>query len=182
VGGSVLSLATRFAAIFAESLSNQSSYGVDAKRLAELLIDGTPIVERHFGASRPGAMNVLLSRGAGHDGGQGDSATRESNLNKKVNVFLNRLLLRIYSVPALMTYLADVMPVKDTESDEEGAVNIQLDFLRLPDEIIPQLERLIAAPHKLKWFKYVKDGSARTGVEVPVAPDDMGGEEYDYAY
>jgi hypothetical protein len=154
---------------------------VDAKRLAELLIDGIPIVERHFGASQPGAMNVLLARGAGQRG-TGEAGGRDNSLNKKVNVFLNRLLLRIYSVPSLMTYLADVMPVKDAESDEEGAVNIQLDFLRLPDEIIPQLERLIAAPHKLKWFKYVKDGSARTGVEVPVAPEDLEGETYDYAY
>lgn len=126
-------------------------------------------------------MGTLLARGAGQSRG-GEQGTRDSNLNKKVNVFLNRLLLRIYSVPSLMTYLADVMPVKDQESGEEGAVNVQLDFLRLPDEIIPQLERLIAAPHKLKWFKYVKDGSARTGVEVPVAPEDLEGENYDYAY
>jgi hypothetical protein len=153
---------------------------VDAKRLAELLIDGSPIVERHFGAA-PGAMNMLLARGAGQ-GGPDEQGARGNNLNKKVNVFLNRLLLRIYSVPSLMTYLADVMPVKNPESDDEGAVNIQLDFLRLPDEIIPQLERLIAAPHKLKWFKYVKDGSARTGVEVPVSPEDLEGETYDYAY
>jgi hypothetical protein len=153
---------------------------VDAKRLAELLIDGAPIVERHFSAAQPGAMSTLLARGAGR-AGPGDGG-RDSTLNKKVNVFLNRLLLRIYSVPSLMTYLADVMPVKNPESDQEGAVNIQLDFLRLPDEIIPQLERLIAAPHKLKWFKYVKDGSARTGVEVPVAPEDLEGSAYDYAY
>lgn len=126
-------------------------------------------------------MSTLLARGAGRSIGGGD-AGRDNALNKKVNVFLNRLLLRIYSVPSLMTYLADVMPVKDAEAGEEGAVNIQLDFLRLPDEIIPQLERLIAAPHKLKWFKYVKDGSARTGVEVPVAPDDLEGSAYDYAY
>jgi hypothetical protein len=154
---------------------------VTAQRLAELLIDGAPIVERHFGAAQPGAMSTLLARGAGHSQG-GEQGGRDSHLNKKVNVFLNRLLLRIYSVPSLMTYLADVMPVKDPESGEEGAVNVQLDFLRLPDEIIPQLERLIAAPHKLKWFKYVKDGSARTGVEVPVAPEDLDGENYDYAY
>lgn len=127
-------------------------------------------------------MSALLARGAGRGGVEAGGGARSGNLNKKVNVFLNRLLLRIFSVPSLMTYLADVMPVTDAESDEEGAVNIQLDFLRLPDEIIPQLERLIAAPHKLKWFKYVKDGSARTGVEVPVAPDDLAGAEYDYAY
>lgn len=148
---------------------------MDAKRLAELLIDGAPvIIER-----QSGAMNALLARNAGgHDATDGSAA----KLNKKVSVFLNRLLLRIFSIPSLMTYLADVMPVKDPEADEEGAVRIQLDFLRLPDEIIPQLERLIASPHPLKWFKYVKDGSARTGVEVPIAPDDLEGADYDYSF
>lgn len=104
-----------------------------------------------------------------------------ANLNKKVSVFLNRLLLRIFSVPSLMTYLADVMPVRDQEAGD-GAVKIQLDFLRLPDEVIPQVERLIAAPGKLTWFKYIKDGSARTGVEVPVSPEDLEGADYDYAF
>jgi hypothetical protein len=148
---------------------------VDAKRLAELLIDGAPIIER-----QQGAMSALLARNAGQSVQGGGNAS--GNLNKKVSVFLNRLLLRIFSVPSLMTYLADVMPVKDPEADEEGAVRIQLDFLRLPDEIIPQLERLIASPQPLKWFKYVKDGSARTGVEVPVAPDDLEGADYDYSF
>jgi hypothetical protein len=158
---------------------------VDAKRLAELLIDGAPIVERIStapGGSSGGAMATLLARnvrGGNHGGDtRGSGAT---NLNKKISVYLNRLLLRIFSVPSLMTYLADVMPVTDPEG-EEGAVRIQLDFLRLPDEIIPQLERLIAAPGKLKWFKYVKDGSARTGVEVPVEPDDLQGADYDYSF
>jgi hypothetical protein len=157
---------------------------VDAKRLAQLLIDGAAIVERHSDSPNApkGAMSALLARGAGQGGRDVEGGQRSGTLDKKVNVFLNRLLLRIFSVPSLMTYLADVMPVKDAESDDEGAVDVQLDFLRLPDEIIPQLERLIAAPHKLKWYKYVKDGSARTGVVVPVAPDDMEGSEYDYAY
>jgi hypothetical protein len=159
---------------------------VDAKRLAELLIDGSPIIERISttpgGGQGGGAMATLLARNA--RGGQGGGETRgngQTNLNKKISVYLNRLLLRIFSVPSLMTYLADVMPVADPDG-EEGAVRIQLDFLRLPDEIIPQLERLIAAPNKLKWYKYVKDGSARTGVEVPVAPDDLQGADYDYSF
>lgn len=103
------------------------------------------------------------------------------NLDKKVTVFLNRLLLRIFSVPSLMTYLDGVAPIKDTEG-EEGAVKIQLDFLRLPDEIIPQLERLLAAPSKPKYFKYVKNGSARVGVELSINPEDLEGADYDYAF
>lgn len=129
-----------------------------------------------------GAMNTLLARNIRGGDGEGGNQDGSARLNKKISVYLNRLLLRIFSVPALMTFLADVMPVKDSESDEDGSVRIQLDFLRLPDEIIPQLERLIACPHKLKWFKYVKDGSARTGVEVPIAPDDLEGADYDYSF
>lgn len=150
---------------------------MDAKRLAELLIDGAPIIER-----QQGAMNALLARNISGGNQGANNHDGSAKLNKKITVFLNRLLLRIFSVPSLMTYLADVMPIRDPESDEEGAVRIQLDFLRLPDEIIPQLERLIASPHKLKWFKYVKDGSARTGVEVPIAPDDLEGADYDYSF
>jgi hypothetical protein len=103
------------------------------------------------------------------------------NLNKKVAVFLNRLLLRIFSVPALMNFLVDVRPVPDEEAGE-GAVKIQLDFMRLPEEIRPELQRLLAAPSGEKFLKYVKNGEARTGVEIAVNPKDLEGDAYDYAF
>jgi hypothetical protein len=104
-----------------------------------------------------------------------------SNLNKKVQVFLNRLLLRIFSVPALMNFLVDVRPIPDEEAGE-GAVKIQLDFMRLPEEIRPELERLVAAPDSARFLKYVKDGEARTGVEISISPKDLEGSAYDYAF
>lgn len=79
-----------------------------------------------------------------------------------------------------MACLSDVQPVPDEEAGE-GAVKIQLDFHRLPEEIMPQLRRLLAAPGDIKHFRYVKDGSARTGVEIPVKPSDLEGNAYDYA-
>jgi hypothetical protein len=103
------------------------------------------------------------------------------NLDKKVSVYLNRLLLRIFSVPSLMNFLVDARPVEDSEAGE-GAVKIQLDFLRLPEEIRPELRRLLAAPDEPKFFRYVKDGSARTGVEIVVKPEDIEGSSYDYAF
>lgn len=103
------------------------------------------------------------------------------NVAKKVSVFLNRLLLRIFSVPALMNFLVDVRSVPDEENGD-GAVKIQLDFMRLPEEIRPELKRLLAAPRGEKFFKYVKDGEARTGVEISVGPDDLEGKAYDYAF
>lgn len=103
------------------------------------------------------------------------------NLSKKVQVYLNRLLLRIFSVPALMNFLVDVRPIADEEAGE-GAVKIQLDFMRLPEEIRPELERLLAAPSAPRFLRYVKDGEARTGVEVVISPEDLEGSAYDYAF
>jgi hypothetical protein len=147
---------------------------VTAERIAELLIDGLVVERIH-----DNGLSAILGRSS-TGGDEKPVADAGKGLNKKVNVFVNRLLLRLFSVPALMTYLADVMPVID--NSEEGAVKVQLDFLRLPDEVIPQLERLIAAPHKLDWYQYVKEGSARTGVEFKVHPDDLEGADYDYAF
>lgn len=101
-------------------------------------------------------------------------------LNKKVSVYLSRLMLRLFSVPSIMANLVDAGHVKDPEQGE-GAVKIQLDFMRLPAEIIPQLKRLIAAPGEISLFKYVKNGAAHIGFEIPVKPDDFAGEKYDYA-
>lgn len=101
-------------------------------------------------------------------------------LDKKVSVYLSRLMLRLFSVPSLMANLVDVGTVPDTEKGD-GAVKIQLDFMRLPAEIIPQLKRLVAAPDEINLFKYVKNGAAHIGLEIPVKPDDFAGEKYDYA-
>lgn len=103
-----------------------------------------------------------------------------SKINKKVGVYINRLLLRIFSVPALQAYLSNVNLVHDDE-DGNKPVTIQLDFQRLPEEVLPQMLKLIAAPRQPRLLKYVKDGAARTGVEIEVKPEDFGGEEYDYA-
>ena len=101
-------------------------------------------------------------------------------LNKKVAVFFNRLRLRIFSVPSLMGYLASVCALPDEEAGE-GSVKIQLDFLRLPEEIMPQVQRLLAAPTKADLFRYIKDGQARVGIELKVNPKDLKGEDYEYA-
>lgn len=109
-----------------------------------------------------------------------DPAQQKPKIDKKIAVFLNRLLLRIFSVPALLTYLADVALFQD-DAAQDGHCKIQLDFLRLPDEVHPQIIKLCAAPREPKMVRYIKNGSARTGVELEVKPDDFGGEEYDYA-
>jgi hypothetical protein len=158
---------------------------VTEERLAHILINGVPLTERvsdspSAGLSLGTTSGVDTGRGGGGSGSGHDSGNQR-NLNKKVSVFLNRLLLRIYSVPSLMTYLTNVQPVVDS-SKGDGAVKIQLDFLRLPAEIMPQLQRLLAAPGKIKWYQYVRNGQARMGAEIPVDPKELKGDDYDYAY
>lgn len=132
-------------------------------QLAEILINGHAVREHVQGNALTG-----LKSGTG-------------TLNKKVSVYHNRLLLRIFSVPSLMNFLVDTRAFEDPEKGE-GAAKIQLDFLRLPDEIRPELERLLAAPTPPKFYRYVKNGSARTGVEIEVDPSELEGDKFDYAF
>jgi len=92
------------------------------------------------------------------------------------------MLLQIFSVPSLLSHLADFAIV--VSGDGEGKVKLQFDFLRLPKEIIPELEKLLSTSyfkdHRL--VKFVKHSQARTGLEIEVTAKDLPGEEYDYAY
>lgn len=132
----------------------------------------------------------------------------DAKIDKKIAVFVNRLMLRLQSQPALIANLADVSVFKpgieantddqvkdgqfqegqedrdDENNDEKGGetVLLQLSFRRLPQEVITPLLRLLAAPREAKLYKFVKDGQARTGVEMELRPSDFPGEEYDYAF
>jgi hypothetical protein len=122
-------------------------------------------------------------------------------INPKIAVYINRLMLRLFSVPSLITYLDDVGIVRsggengmdgkngeasrNREASKNGdagdeKVTIQLDFHRLPAEIIQQVTRLIAPPGKMKLKQYTKKDSARLGFEFDLHPKDLGGEDYDY--
>jgi hypothetical protein len=110
-------------------------------------------------------------------------------INPKIAVYINRLMLRLFSVPSLITYLDDVGIIrgesegggKNGEAGDEK-VTIQLDFHRLPQEIIQQVTRLIAPPGKMKLKQYTKKDSARLGFEFDLHPKDLGGDDYDYAF
>jgi len=99
-------------------------------------------------------------------------------LNPKISAFVDRLLLRIHSVPSLLSFLADAKAVAD---EENNAVKVQLNFLKLPDEFLPQLPKILAAPVEPKFYKFIEDGQARMGVELTVTPEDFPGDTYDYA-
>lgn len=89
------------------------------------------------------------------------------------------MLMRFFSTPAAIAALADVGIIPGEESG--APVTIQLDFQRLPEEVIPQIINLIASPTKMKMSKYVKNGQARNGFEFQIGDKDLDGDDYDYA-
>lgn len=100
-------------------------------------------------------------------------------IGKKPSVFVNRLIMRFFSVPSALSALADVGIIPG--EDEKSPVTVQLDFQRLPPEVIPQIIQLIAAPTKMKMSKYTKNGQARNGFEFEISDADLKGDDYDYA-
>ena len=105
-----------------------------------------------------------------------------SGADEKVSAVANRIALQVFSVPSLQAFLADYAVINTGKPN--GAMLIQLDFLKLPKEIIPELEKLLSTDqfrdHRL--VKYIKNGQARTGLEIEVVPKDLPGSPYDYAF
>lgn len=103
-----------------------------------------------------------------------------TKVDPKARVLLNRALLQIHNSPSLEAFLADAAIVPK----DDGTAVLQLDFLRLPDEVIPEVERLLGAYafEKSGWKRYVKNGQAHVGLELSIRPDKIPGSAYDYAY
>lgn len=106
----------------------------------------------------------------------------KGKVDPKVKVLSDRIALQVFSVPSLQAYLADYSVVPSGKPD--GAVRIQLDFLKLPKEVLPDLERLLSVDYfkNHRLVKYVKNGQARTGLEIEVTPKELPGNAYDYAF
>lgn len=81
--------------------------------------------------------------------------------------FLDRLLLRIFDTPSLMSSLLDV----NIASDEDG-FKVQLDFKKIPDEIVPSL-RQVVGPYNTRALAFQKDGVNHTGLEVNISREEL---------
>lgn len=93
-----------------------------------------------------------------------------SGLDAAAKTFTDRLLLRIHSSPSLLAAMNDVSLVDNDR--------LQINFFRLPDEVLAQVYRLIGVDG-VKLFKFEREGQAFHGFEIPLereledAPDGM---------
>lgn len=93
------------------------------------------------------------------------------NVSKPMKDFCNRLMLRIFSQPSLLSFLSDAQ-IFPSENNDGGAV-LELDFHYLPQEVIDPMIRLLAAPRPPEMFEFTKRGSARMGVRIDLQPSDF---------
>jgi hypothetical protein len=103
-----------------------------------------------------------------------------SQVGHKTSVFINRMMMRLFSAPSLLSTLADVGIVSEGATNG-GSTTIQLDFQRLPEEAIPVVISLIASPVPMRMLKYVKNGQARNGFEFKLSEADLPCDDYDMA-
>ena len=101
-----------------------------------------------------------------------------SQVGPKTSVFVNRLMMRLFTVPSILSSLADVGVVAEDQANG-GKTIIQLDFQKLPEEAIPVVINLIASPVPMRMMKYVKNGQARHGFELKISENDIPCDDYD---
>ena len=104
-----------------------------------------------------------------------------SQVGPKTSVFINRLMMRMFSVPSILSSLSDVGIVAEENAQGGGQTTIQLDFQRLPEEAITVVINLISSPVPMKMMKYVKNGQARNGFEFKLSENDIPCDDYEVA-
>lgn len=104
----------------------------------------------------------------------------DAKVDPKLKVLLNRMMLQVASAPSLQSYLVDAGLVPC----EDGTALLQFDFLRLPEDVLPQVEMLLAVDQfrSYDWFRFVRNGQAHLALQLKISADDLPGKAYDYAY
>lgn len=95
-------------------------------------------------------------------------------LDAKVKAFVDRLLLRFMTSPALMSFLEDVQILK-----EGSDFLVELLFRKVPQEQIDVIKSLIAEDNKAYTFE--RRGQTHYGFKIKLAPEDLTelGSKYD---
>lgn len=106
-------------------------------------------------------------------------ASETGMIPKKIGVFIDRLMLRLHAVQPMMSYCTGVNCT--AAEGEKETVTVEVEFHRLPEEVLPQVLRLIAAPNKVETYRYVKHGSARMAFKFKISEEDLKGDAFDYA-
>ena len=100
----------------------------------------------------------------------------EARLGKRASVFINRMMLRFFSAPPVLVNLTGINLIPGERPDD---LTVELEFHRLPNEVIPEVVKLVAAPCEVAQFRYIRDGTARTGFRFQISQDNLSADEYE---
>ena len=88
------------------------------------------------------------------------------SLDDKAKAFVDRLLLRFMTSPAVMSFLEDVQVIK-----EGNDYDIELLFRKVPDDQIDVIKKFIAEENKA--FQFEQKGQTHYGFKIRLSADDL---------
>ena len=88
--------------------------------------------------------------------------------DERVKVYVDRLMLRVLQVPALLSYLKQVHKFQDGAN-----YVVELVFKRFPAQMLDTIQKLIGAD-RLSVFSFEKDGAQFIGCRIKLTPVDLG--------
>jgi hypothetical protein len=97
----------------------------------------------------------------------------DQDKNFYAKTFADRLLLRVFNSPSLMSYLRN-MAVLDSQDAgvEPGSITFQLKFSKLPDEVIPQVKELIGVAN-IRVVEFEENHGQCTGFEFSLNEEEL---------
>jgi hypothetical protein len=101
---------------------------------------------------------------------EGDS---DSGVEYYAKTFADRLLLRVFNSPSLMSYLRNVAVLDSHDpAGESGSVKFQLKFSKLPVEVIPQVKELIGVKN-IQVVEFEENHNVCTGFVFSLKEDEL---------